>query len=100
MILNHQNRPGPDFGRKIARRLACRSSNFSRVGAWGNPGAIQDHKHGAVPLGYGEDAGKRFEATCPRNALVLRSAVANAGELSVVIVAKSGRPHLTADCVY
>src|SRR5664279_2991043 len=41
MIQNHPHRTGPDLRREFVRRLACHGSTFSRVGASGNPGAVQ-----------------------------------------------------------
>src|SRR3979411_1374310 len=41
MVQNHPHRTGPDFRREFVRRLACHGSTFSRVGASGNPGAVQ-----------------------------------------------------------
>ena len=41
VVQNHPHRSGPDFGREFVRRLACHGSTFSRVGASGNPGAVQ-----------------------------------------------------------
>src|ERR1035437_6748284 len=41
VVQNHPHRSGPDFGREFVCRLACHGSTFSRVGASGNPGAVQ-----------------------------------------------------------
>jgi hypothetical protein len=41
MVQNHPHRTGPDLRREFVRRLACHGSTFSRVGASGNPGAVQ-----------------------------------------------------------
>jgi hypothetical protein len=46
VVQNHPHRTGPDFRREFVRRLACHGSTFSRVGASGNPGAVQPTQSG------------------------------------------------------